>query len=477
MRIQAPTSEKLLEHARALQLVLSVRLPEDPADADPPHVLLDEAAVQRAAIAMKHAIGLGEPDTRALAIIVAAIVEAQPFRVAPKNPHLTRDINHGYALMMATAAASDAGLGDIFARIRAADLVLALSDTHLTAPERLDAITAVIGRAAVATRPPRPRLVLDSRPLIQLGTPIGRVSTKQQLRAIRRAETCAVVIENDFCMVADIPGKHRHPGQAADPDPENADYMSNSALDYASGFILIDGHRCGRGAGYAVKQMEDAGAPVLVYDQDAEPFMVAFGARHARRIEVSYLDDEDMLDKLRHFLTQHEQQIRDRHQELLDMIERLARVTGWLSARLRNAEIATFEHKRLSPERARYRSHDPIHLGQAAAWELAELEDLLGIDAGRLTSQIFKVDLTGDSDSQQTEAQPPVRAEAGSGDRLSTLEWQALKSAQQLGDWPPHNTLILLDDYMAEVIAKSADARQGRTHADDWTKAYDLRFA
>ncbi|QIK66837.1 hypothetical protein G7072_11230 [Nocardioides sp. HDW12B] len=474
MRIQAPTREKLLEHARALQLVLSVRLPEDPIDSKLPHVQLDEAAVQRVAIAMNHAIGLGEPDTRALAIILTAITEAQPFRVAPKNPHLSHDVNHGYALMMASTTASDAGLGDIFDRIRAADLVDALSDHHLIPAERLDAVTALIGRAAVATRPPRPRLVLDSRPLVQIGTPIGRVSRKQQRDAIHRAVLCVEVIENEFGMVADIPGKHRRPGQGADPDAESADYMANSALDYASGFVLVDGHLCGRGAGYAVKQMEDAGAPVFIYDQDAEPFMVAFGARHARRIEVSYLDDEDMLAKLRHFLTHHEQQIRARHQELLDMIERLARVTGWLSVRLRNADIATFEHKRLSPERARYRSNDPIHLGQAAAWELAELEDLMGIEAGRLVSQILKVSLATDGDASQAEAQPP---NTGSGDRLSTLEWQALKSAQQLGAWPPNRTLTLLDDYMAEVIAQSADARQGRTHSDDWSKAYDLRFA
>lgn len=351
------------------------------------------------------------------------------------------------------------------------ELVEALTVDFMDSLQRRDVVRAIYATQPRTPLSERERPDPQAGPIVSFGTPISAVTHDEQQQSVQIADELAVVVVQEFGWQADIPGHAIDPNVLGDGNRQpSREFTSRSSLAYGSVFIGVNSHLGRRGLGYAVRQAETCGAPVLLLPATLEPFGFArvFPDRFAHREEVVFEDIEHAQAALRTFLHAHTDRIAARHERVLTYRRRLETLSRQLVRKLATVDLRAVANQDLTASEAQFLASDPIHLGQAQPWELDDLARLVGADADTLKRLVY----IGPGSSTVRRPRPaPGRSDS----RLVT-EMSAFAAARELREGTPQRWLQLLDEYFEQVLTQGTAAKRGRPDAQDWIDAYQRRF-
>ena len=314
-----------------------------------------------------------------LAALTCEASAAAPLQSAHLSSADLADLNTGAALMLAYVIGRRVGVHVPI--LEAGDeLVQALTATYMSREQRRDVVRAIYSDQVRAVLAERDRPDPADGPIASLGTPITAVTRTQQRDSLRVADALAEVVR-EFGWQPDIPGHAIDPAVPGEDRSQVArEITSRSSLLYASAFVGIDSHLGRRGLGFAVRQAEGAGSPVLLLPRGVEEYGFArvFRERFAHREEVVVDDLTSAQTSLRAFLRGHTPCIVARHRRVVGYRTGLEALSRQLTRQLATVDLALVAKRGLTPAGAHFLVSDPIHLGQSQPWELEELALLLG---------------------------------------------------------------------------------------------------
>ncbi|CAN5427579.1 hypothetical protein BH11ACT8_BH11ACT8_01840 [soil metagenome] len=388
----------------------------------------------------------------------------------------TREVNALLAITVALSLARSHGWS-ILGGVTVTDYSEALIAGGLTQEQRSEAIRNLCRSGLKPLNiGERTRPDPANGPIIYLGSPISFVDRAAQLHALDIADALEEVIEA-LGMQADVPGRAIHPGDFAEVDLIARQSVAIAALEVASGFVAIDAQHGKRGMGFSVASVESLGGPVLLMPNELEDFIFArvFGAQFSHREEVVYADPQDAARHVHNFLQDHVSCITTHHQSLLDARERLSDTTQRLRLAFAGVDRAALARLSITEDRVNHLLADPIHLDHARKWEVKAVAKLLGLDYASFAAEIFETRparSVGERPIKEKSPKPSGK------DGFTPSEHEAFRTARQLRkDLDPAKWLVLLDEYMAQVLTEQTAARpRARTDARDWISAYQQRF-
>jgi hypothetical protein len=222
--------------------------------------------------------------------------------------------------------------------------------------------------------------------------------------------------------------------------------------------------------GYSVRAAEDAGAPVLILENDIVPFTRVYSAGLARRWEraCDYDNEAEAELVVREFLDENADQIGACFASLSVARQRTASLRAWLDAFMQ-LDPAMFHSRRLTFTRGIHLLEDAAHLEHAQKWEYAEIADLLQLRLGDL--------LFLETRNTTVPALPPGITQHTGERSLTRISWQGLKTARQLGGmWPADHSLVLIHDLLEGREGERIRGRQINVSADAWVRRHQQRF-
>jgi hypothetical protein len=287
------------------------------------------------------------------------------------------------AIMLATVQARQVGLDLLGCDALALEKTLTAS--HLSDIEREDRLRRECQHfLTILPGKPRPRPDL-CLPIVYIGTPITLVGTVMHSQYVDIAEQVASVVE-DYGFQADVPGRYIKPEESLPVGVDTVDAVSHSTLAYSSAFIGVGAESASHGMGYAVRGIEDQGAPTLILNRGPTPFARVYGGSMAHRKETLYDDATEAVTAARDFLHSNQGQIRENHKHLVQTVDQLSVPLADILELLLTLDPAPFVARPMNFARAHFRLSDPIHYMHAQPWEIAALAEALGVPEQRLAN-------------------------------------------------------------------------------------------